>query len=129
MYIAVLKQNLNMDMYGDIPEIFDSDNVIATFYNTDIAENFASVLLPLIDDKIDNELDLGDVDYFNYKKCVKLKEILLVNNEYLAKNLYHDILNELLDSCTYAIENHTGIVIELWGAHEEILHAFRRYLG
>lgn len=129
MYIAVLKQNLNMDMYGDIPEIFNSNNVIATFYNADTAENFVSVLLPLLDDKIDNELDIGDVDYFNYKKCSQLKEILLANNEYLAKNLSHDILNKLLDSCTYAIENRTGIVIELWGAHEKILHAFRRYLG
>lgn len=129
MYIAVLKQNLNMDMYGDIPEIFASSNVIATFYTADAAINFVSVLLPLLDDQIDNELDLGDVDYFNYKKCLKLKEILLENNEYLAKNLSHDILNKLLDSCTYAIENHTGIVIELWGAHEKILHAFRRYLG
>ena len=113
MYIAVLKQNLNMDMYGDIPEIFNSNNVIATFYNADTAENFVSVLLPLLDDKIDNELDIGDVDYFNYKKCSQLKEILLANNEYLAKNLSHDILNKLLDSCTYAIENRTGIVIEL----------------
>lgn len=129
MYIAVLKQNLNMDMYGDIPEVFGSNNVITRFYNADTAMNFVSVLLPLLDDEIDNELDLGDVDYFNYKKCVKLKEILIENNAYLAKNLYHDILSELLDSCTYAIENHTGIVIELWGAHEKILHAVRCYLG
>lgn len=116
MYIATIKSHATMDMYGNIPEIHDSNNADVKYYEANDAEIICHILLPLIDKYIENDLSYGDVDYFDNTKCIVLKDIILKHLDYLLSKISRQIIDNLLSACDYAITNTTGIVIELWGA-------------
>lgn len=112
MYIAVLKSNAPMDMYGDVPEVYSSDNVEIFYGDWDDGISLCNYLLPLLDSKVDNLLDIGDVDYFPATKCSSLIAILIANEQKLRAQLRPEVVDNLIGFTQKAIELNTGIVIE-----------------
>lgn len=113
MYIAWIKTNKPMEMYGNIPEVYKSDNATVIYGNTEQALKIYTYLLPQIDRVIQTELSYGDVDYFNSLQCLKILKILEKNKDSLLKNLGEKLYSVLVTACQEAARRETGIVIEL----------------
>lgn len=112
MYIAVLKTDAPMEMYGDIPEVYGSSNVEVFYGDWEDGIAMCDYLLPLLAGEIDNLLDIGDVDYFPASKCQVLATILVANEKELRTKLRDELLDALWEFTQKAIERNTGIVIE-----------------
>ena len=114
MSIQLFLDLSNLTFYGDIPETpkvqdgqveeytLDFDDVMYFMKDIDSLNSACSSLL-----------DLGDVDFFDAKKCILLKGWI---TEKLTRNTaprYREILETLFDYCNRAITLDTGVVIEL----------------
>lgn len=116
MKFELIKNPKDMEMYGDIP-------CLPLEYTFDEGERFegeesdAWLLLeyfvPEIDYIIENDLDFGDVDYFDKNKCEKIKEWIesKKGNSTQTRLVYlYNVLGKFIDE---AIRLGTGVVIEL----------------
>jgi len=116
MKIELIKDMRGMEMYGDIPclpvEYSENQGERFTGEETDtwlLLEDF----VPAIDDICPNDLDYGDVDYFDTEKCLILKSWLEARKKsHLSPRLQaiYRILEQYVDS---AIRYGAGVVIEL----------------
>lgn len=100
-------------MYGDIPEVQESNNATVFYADEKQALKICEYFLPYIDKEINTDLSYGDVDYFNASQCLILLKILEKNKNYLLMKLGEKLYTVLKNSCQEAITRETGIVIEL----------------
>lgn len=115
MKFALILDYAGLDYYGHIPVVpYPPDSRVEVFYFED-EENYLLLedFVPPINKACGTLLDDGDSDYFNHSKCTILKSWLeerlpSISNEILA-NLYR----KLLEFATRAIEQNTGVVVEL----------------
>lgn len=113
MYIAWIKSNKPMDMYGNIPEVYESDNAVVFYDDEKKAEKICKYLLPLIDELFDSDLSYGDVSFFEAEKCRKICSVLQTNQKYLQEKIGDKIFGTLYFACSEAVKRNTGVVIEL----------------
>ena len=116
MMFALIKDDTNLDRYGDIPEVFGATEDEAEIYKGDwddgvmLCEN----LLPEIDARIEGcLLDLSDIDYFDKSKCIILNDILCNKLKEPCSERLHELYTVLSDFVNKAINMGTGVVIEL----------------
>ena len=113
----VLFLDLNgLDYYGYIPEI--PDNPIGRVEIFPLTNQWDDVDLFMndlheINEQCDALLDYGDVDFFNYEKCVKLKKWIVERLNKPIDTRYRELLEVLNGYCERAIELKTGVVIDL----------------
>jgi len=116
MKFEIIRDTRDMEMYGDVPCLpVEYD---ATQGERFIGEEADSWLLlddfvPQLDGLCQNDLDYGDVDYFDADKCRILKDWLIERkNRILTARLQvlYQILEGYVDE---ALEIGTGVVIEL----------------
>ena len=116
MKIELIKDIKDMEMYGDIP-------CLPVEYSEDQGERFIGEetdswlmledFVSAIDVICPNDLDYGDVDYFDTEKCLILKSWLEVRKKSPMSprlQIIYQILEQYVDS---AIRCGTGVVIEL----------------
>lgn len=116
MMFALIKDSTNLDMYGDIPEVFGATEEVVEVYKGDwddgvmLCEN----LLPAVDERIEGcLLDLSDIDYFDKSKCIILNSILCDKLKEPCSERLHELYTILNDFVKRAINMDTGVVIEL----------------
>lgn len=115
MRFDLIKKMDGLEMYGNIPCLPEN---IGDFGERFVGEESDSWLLlddfvKGIDEICDNDLDYGDVDYFDVEKCKKIRQWLSKRLQRpmssRIKYLY-EILNNYINE---AIDRNTGVVIEL----------------
>ena len=116
MKIELIKKNNGLEMYGNIPclpvEIKNDEGERFVGEEDDswlLLEDFVKG----IDDVCANDLDYGDVEYFDYKKCIILQEWLNKRFESEMTPRLREVYGRLRDFIKMAIELKTGVVIEL----------------
>ena len=116
MKIELILKEEGLEMYGDIPclPIDIKNNEGERFIGT---ENDSWLLLedfvPAIDKICPNDLDYGDVDYFDYKKCQIILKWIKEKNEDKKDARLQTLYLKMEEYMKRAIELKTGIVIEL----------------
>ena len=115
MYIALIKNFDGLTYYGNIPEIFGAPE--SSYERFELTENERDFLIRdfvnPVNDVCGTLLDLGDIDFFDYKACKKLINWL---NKHIDKVKDEDnlrVYQALRVYCEQAIRLNTGIVVEL----------------
>jgi hypothetical protein len=116
MKFELIKKIEGLEMYDDIP-CLPIDNL------TDEGERFIGeetdswILLdyfvPILDMKCENELDYGDVEYFDKEKCKIIKSLLEKQMKKELDKRLQVLYEKLYDYVVQAIELGTGVVIGL----------------
>ena len=113
MKVYLAKDLNNIPLYGDIPDLTVTESPIVESFS--ITDEEYSYLDKYFIDETNNVcntlLDLGDYQYYSDNQC-QLLLVWINNNESNCIELkaFYDRLKDYL---SYAIDNHTGIAIEL----------------
>lgn len=116
MKFELIKKFEGLEMYDDIP-CLPIDNL------TDEGERFIgeetdswillNSFIPELDKVCKNELDYGDVDYFDKDKCVIIKSLLEKQMTKEQDERLNALYSQLYDYVSRAIDIGTGVVIGL----------------
>ena len=115
MKFELIKKLEGLEMYDDIPCLpLDAKDETGERYIGEESDSW--LLLDEFVKKIDsicpNTLDYGDVDYFDWNKCVIIKKWLESNKD--SDNLrLRELYDVLYKFVSQAIELNTGVVIGL----------------
>lgn len=115
MKFELIKTLKGIEMYDDVPclpvELHESIGERYVGEEKDawlLLDNFVRQ----IDDICPNLLDYGDVDYFDYNKCIIIKEWLEGNMDVPEPRL-KELYKVLYSYISQAVELNTGVVIGL----------------
>ena len=114
MKVYLAKNELNLPMYGNVPDLSQNNEYVDSF---EIAEEEGDLIDALFIDQTNElcnvALDLGDYQYYNTSQCALLLEwINKVKDEDHMIPLQR-FMNSLESYLQYAVANNTGIAIEL----------------
>jgi hypothetical protein len=113
MKVYLAKDLNNLTMYGDTPDLTLSGSpIVESFCISDVEYSYLDKhFIDETNDACNALLDLGDYQFYNDYQCQLLLDWINSNDSNCAelKSFYEQLKNYL----KYAIDNHTGIAIEL----------------
>lgn len=115
MKVYLAKDNADLPLYGDVPDLTQGDTIsVDSFDISDEEGNYINAqFVDQTNAVCDAALDLGDYQYYDSAKCKLLLEWLEGVLEAEDKSALNDFFRKLKDYLQYAIDNNTGIAIEL----------------
>lgn len=115
MKVYLAKDITNLPLYGDVPDLTQGDTtVVDSFDISDKEESYIdSQFVDQTNAVCDAALDLGDYQYYNASQCRLLLGWLEGELENKDKTTLYDFFIKLKDYLQYAVDNNTGIAIEL----------------
>ena len=115
MRIYVAKTLENMKKYGPVYDLSveSPDRVSSQTFGEDINEWILEHFIDRINAECDTLLDNGDYDYLDCEKCKKLLNLLNEEEIQSFPDGVQEVFKILKEYALEAIENNTGIAIEM----------------
>ncbi len=115
MRVYVAKTLENMKKYGPVFDLSveSQDRVLSRTFGEDINEWMLEHFIDRLNAECDTLLDNGDYDYLDCEKCRKLLVLLSEEETQSLPDGIQEVFKILKEYASKAIENNTGIAIEM----------------